>query len=222
MVFSPAILSRAFTESTVARSRNLRVWRMLLDHPLYAVTLIMERRQCRGRLTMSKEALAGPRNNCRTRYCSGMQAVARRYHRQVARHHPSTSQVLVSHIQPPHAYVAAAKVVDVHARDPRAYSRIPQRHIHIGDERLSTANAKRANDVHVPDIHHIDIGDIYHVHAIESAAPPREARIKRTNRNPADRSKAKSESRAMAESNEGDERRRPHWTDKRRTRPPYP
>ena len=155
---------------------------------------------------------------------AGMQTVTRRHDRDIAGHHARVAQVCISHIKTANAHVTAAKVVSIHSGDTGTDALISQRHVDVGNEGLASANAQWADKPAITHVDDVDIRDVHHVYPIEAASPPGEARIKRPDRNPADRAEAERKAAVTAKADEGHECRSPNWpeADLDRSWPPYP
>jgi len=206
-----------------ARARNFSTRVVCLHGSLHALLLVVETwKRCR-RLTMGEEpvvasglhALADP---------AGMQTVTRRHDRDIAGHHARVAQVCISYIKTANAHVTAAKVVSIHSGDTGTDALIPQRHVDVGNEGLASANAQWPDKPAITHVDDVDIRDVHDVYPIEAASPPREARIKRPDRNPADRAEAERKAAVTAKADEGHECRSPNWpeADLDRAWPPYP
>jgi hypothetical protein len=206
-----------------ARAGNFSARIVCLHGSLHTCLLIMETWQCCRRLAMREEVLI-PSGLHAFPDCARMQTVTRRHYRDIAGHHARFAQICISHRKVPNAHIAASKMVSINSGDTGTDALISQRHVDVGNEGLTSANAQWPDKPAVTHVDDVDIGDIYHVYAIEAASPPREAGIKRPNGNPSDGAEAESKAAVPAEADKGYEGRRPHRPepDGDRSWPPYP
>src|SRR5438045_1155414 len=98
---------------------------------------------------------------------------------------------MLFHSMTPSSVAAAPKALRRYAGNGAAHARVGKRKIRIGEIRLASAYRQRLNELTpaAMHIHHMNVRDVDHVHAIEAASVPWIERIMRAHREPANRSK---------------------------------
>ncbi len=199
---------------------------MSLHHALDLVGLFMKCGSRRRRLFTGKEPIcisglqATLSNPAITTHA---QTLPRWHYRNVSGDHARITQITFAYVESRDLRSSAAKLSRRHAGNSRAYARIGQRQVYVGNKRLASTNSQRSKPAAVS---HINVGDVDYSHAIESASIPRIEVVMRSHRQPANGAKAETHSHgnSVPESNERYVRRRPYRTVMRidRSRPPYP
>lgn len=216
----PAKRVEITTALLAATARHTLIGRVGPNRLLQTACLFMEAGKSRWRASASKEPLIASWLHARTAFSARVQAFPRRYHRQVTCHGARFTPIAFTYSQTLHSRRAATKFFRPHSGDRRTHARIRHGQVQVGNIWLPSANAQRTDKSTAAN--HVDVGDVHHIHAIETASPPRVDRIERATRNPANRAEAKREACVMPEADECHKCGSIDGTNIRRSRPPYP